>query len=214
MQKTCDLYLSLSLFIILLTFFVFLNSLASKDVQRTRSVSRSLETTFATKTRVPNDFFIIDPFEGSVERPGFGDVPQRLKKIEALFRSHIKGISAHSTHRGTQMYMTGKARAFEEALEKSVMGQTSAFEGFLTSLLTALDTGGIEMEIELTLGVGTSLGTLDSTILQEATLRTDLMAKQLETLGLPERLVRVGLGPGPAERLEIIVRPVMTEEPL
>jgi hypothetical protein len=214
MQKISGQFLSLSLFIILLAFFVFLHSLSSFDTARVDIVTRSARQAFSAAPLGPEFGFDLAP--GVPNTRGQGDTPHPLDAMESLFRSQIAGVGVRMAHDGQRMHVTTSAAAFEEALAaEAVPGAAgSAFRAMLVSLLqTDFEHAGA-WRMELVLGTGGPPGALEADVARAAVVRVAQMAERLEVLGLPARLVAAGLGPEAAGRLDIYIRPYAPFDPL
>lgn len=214
MQKTSGQFLSLSLFIILLAFFVFLHSLSSFDTERVDAVTRSAREAFSAVPLGPEFGFALAP--GVRDTRGQGDVPHPLSAMESLFRSQIAGVGVRMAHDGQRMHVATEAAAFEDALvaEATPGAEASAFRAMLVSLLQADLADASAWRMELVLGVGGPPGALEPDAARAAVARVAQMAERLEALGLPARLVAAGLGPDVAGRLDIYIRPYAPFDPL
>lgn len=208
MQKASGQFLSLSLFVLLLAFFVFLQSLSSFEDERVDAVTRSLETTFSAAPLGP------DVGLTTRARPdaplGRGDVAQPLGALDALFNAHIAGLATQRNDAGTQMRLTTTADAFERALAAEATGGESPFRAMLVTLLQSDENQGHAWRLEIVMGAGgapSAVANADPKAARAAVVRVANMAERLEVLGLPERLVTAGLGPGATGRLDLYIRP-------
>ena len=103
-------YLGLSLFIMLLSFFIILNSMSNFDEIKSSPVLNSISMTFAQeKVEDHTDpGFEEDTTQDSVRS---GDT---LDQLEELFRSQITGIEAEKNRLGTMMHVRIPLSQFEQ----------------------------------------------------------------------------------------------------
>lgn len=205
MQKTSGQFLSLSLFIILLSFFVFLRSLSSFDDSRVGAVTRSIDRAFSLTPAGVDDGFSLPPYTSGDK--GAGDAPLPLDCVKSLFRSNIAGVKAVSNHSGTQMRVTANAGDFEAALGDEAVGKESKFRSMLVSLLLAKDVTNISWQMEIVLGVGMSPSDLLKADAMAAVNRVSQMTERLEALGMPQEMLSAGLGNGKRGTIDIYIRP-------
>lgn len=207
MQKISGQFLSLSLFIILLAFFVFLRSLSNLDADKVVAVKRSVEQAFSVSITSVGDGFSLPPYTDGEN--GSGDAPLPIDGVKALFKSNIAGVEIKSNHNGTQMKIRADAGNFEAALEGESKNKASSFRKMLVSLLQFEETSGLKWRMEIILNVGMPPADLANKDKKEANLairRVSQMTERLEALGMQERMLTAGIGDGKAGTLDIYIR--------
>lgn len=199
-------YLGLSLFVILLCFFIVLNSLSSFETVKTQTVVQSLQVAFAGKT------------EGDNMLPSVRQTPTEtfekgtaLDKIKALFQAQIKTFKATTNRMGTEMMVRVPLAEFETAL-KSVaaigVSPQNAYAGkggaFLPTLVSLIDTAqsAVPYRMDIVMNIPENpaeLGAGDSARFKTLMLQTSGFSNALELAGMPRKLVSSGLIQGRAE---------------
>ena len=200
-------YLALSLFIMLLSFFIILNSKSTFDSEKSRAVANSLSMVFSQEY-LPEDLapsMKSDQFKAS--RSG-----STITQLSALFSSEISGVDIKTNRLGTIMHLNLKVDEFEKILKNSLGGADSAqisagnfdFLATLVSLLDSQDSIPYRMDIVLALEQSPSkLQNEDPDEIATRVGQVSLYAKRLEEAGLPPKLVTSGIGPGKAGRINL-----------
>ncbi|MCD8562737.1 MAG: flagellar motor protein MotB [Alphaproteobacteria bacterium] len=195
-------YLALSLFIILLCFFLVLNAMSTFEIVKAQSVTKSLQFAFAGK------------LEGEKDLPSIHVTPTQslskgdsLDRIKALFSAQIKTFKASTNRMGTEMMVRLPVSTFEDAL-KDVSGagisEQNAFEreggAFLPTLVSLMQTAQSAVPYRLDILLNTPFDPADlmgeeddSPQARELIRKASTYAAQLEKAGLPKKLVSSGL---------------------
>lgn len=223
-------YISLSLFVILLCFFLVLNSLSTFEPVKMHNVLSSVQFAFAGKT------------EGEMDLPSVRVTPSQnfgkgdaLAPLKALFNTEIKGFKASTNRMGTEMMVRLPVAEFERHIGLAAdagIARRSTLDGrggaFLSTLVSLLNTAQTEipyrMDILLNLPSDPSVLNIGEPEAFRAALgQVSAYSEALEKAGLPRKLVSSGLAEGvPANRfegqgdsyIELYFRPYIPIDPL
>jgi len=218
-------YLSLSLFIMLLAFFIVLNAISQYEEEKVNTVVESLEGAFSSKITQKEDFqpSVTASPEHSV---GEGNTPERL---EALFKSRIPHNKIIKNDLTGTLHVFVKWEEFKKAVMK--LGQQTANAGgnkaqetsstafFLPSLVALLraDQMSVPYHMDILLNVGDKPAWLQNQEPQKlARIMKEIgvVAVQLEHTGLPAKLMSAGLKKGKEGLAELYFRPHIPFNPL
>jgi len=199
-------YLGLSLFVILLCFFIVLNSVSSFEVIKTQGVVQSLQVAFAGKT------------EGESNLPSMRMTPTEtfnkgtaLDQIKALFQAQIKTFKASTNRMGTEMMVRLPLAEFEETLKSAAAAGIASDKAlsprdgkFLPMLISLIDTTqtAVPYRMDIALNIPenpASLGGGDPARFKALMQQTSGFSNTLELAGMPRKLVSAGLMQGRAE---------------
>lgn len=217
--------LGLSLFIMLLAFFIVLNAISSYEDVKVRPVMASLSYAFASRMleqRVDENPSVTQSQEDSIHE---GDTLERLK---ALFTAQIPSSEvAVSSHRGV-MYVKLPFDDFEAAV--MAVGQRNALnqqqesaqflKGFFLPTLVALmktDKAGMPYRMDMLLNIDNNPAQMQNRQpKQMVTLIKDMgrIAAKLEDSGLSTKLVSGGLQKGEPGTIELMFRRHVPFNPL
>jgi hypothetical protein len=198
-------YLALSLFIMMLSFFIILNALSNFDQNKAKPVINSLSIAFSTKDNVdelaPN--MEADPLQSY--RSGDG-----LDQIDALFKAQISGVEVEKNRLGTVMHLRMKVADFEKNLMMPIRESRSVenFDGpFLPVLISLLKSeNAIPYRMDMLLNVKdepVQLKKNEPEVLKLASRKVAAYAQTLEQAGLPTQLVTSGMKAGEPEFIDL-----------
>lgn len=197
----------LSLFIILLTFFIMLNSISVIKDEKAKPLMDSVEEAFAARITSNENWLpatVISHDMGMEE----GRTPQR---IETLFQAHVAGVQTQKDEMTGQLLMRMPYDEFAAAI--STLGdralQNKAFLQTLTSLVRS-EAVGQPYRMDIFLQVDDNPAAMTRKQPQKmAVLMRDMgaLAQALEKAGLPQRLMSVGLEKGQSGFVELLFRP-------
>lgn len=203
-------FLALSLFVMLLSFFIIMNAMSNFEELMSRPVMDSISLAFSTKPSEEslNPSYIPDPSEAFQE----GDT---LEKIDALFRSQITGVEVRRNRLGTVMHMQMPLKKFEKAIMGGGPGEpdsaVQSIDGPLLPTLASLlqSEGAIPHHMDMILTIkdnpARAINETPENILPNIE-RVAMYAKQLENIGLPRKLVTAGVGQGEAGMIDLYFR--------
>lgn len=210
--------LNLSLFIMLLAFFIVLNSLSTFDEQKSRPVMESLESTFTSRVQR------FDEAPSTTESPEQSQGEGRsIDRIEALFKAQIPGLDYEkddkngtmTVHMSFDDLMTEILKIKGTNLQTESVAQISYDTLFLSMLIAVLkteETGHLyEMDMVLELEDDPSLlRNKDPQALKESVSDIGFVARVLEKENMPKSLMSVGLKKGKPGMVNLLFRPFET----
>jgi len=218
--------LSLSLFIMLLAFFIVLNTISSYEEEKVKPVLDSIGATFASKvTEFGND---LPSVTASVEKSLHEG--STLDKLESLFVAQIPAHKAQLNQSSGTMHVELSFDDFERAVialgggtRKETPDNVEAaelLEGFFLPALVALmnnnNTGyPYRMDVLVTMDENPALiENQNPQRMITVVKRISRVAQQIEQGGLPEKLMTVGIKQGKAGNVELFFRPHIPYNPL
>lgn len=194
-------YLGLSLFIILLCFFIVLNSLSSFETSKAQKAVQSVQFAFSGKTEEQEGALPsvrMTPTQSLEE----GDA---LDKLKALFSAQIKSFKVSTNRLGTEMMVRLPVAEFDAALRSASdagFTEESAFKkkggAFLPTLVSLLETAQTEVpyRMDILLNIPENPATMsvdNSDRAQKILKQTAEFSRRLETAGMPRKLVSTGV---------------------
>lgn len=201
-MDTANQFLSLALFIMLLSFFIILNAVSSFEETKSAPVLNSLSITFSGKdlqeALEPN---IVESAAQSINE---GDT---LDQLKALFNAHITGAKTRKNRLGTTMHIRMPIQQFERSLSAPRSAQGS-FLPTLASLIQTSDTKTIyRMDMVLNIPATPANAVSDAPEMLRKNLRKiALISKRIEENGVPKKLISSGLSQGEEDIIDIYFR--------
>lgn len=195
-------FLSLSLFLMLLSFFIVLNSVS--DFENTKAVPTVLNS---LSLAFKNEHSQGDTTATARQENEFQDKRDgnALEDVEGLFNAHIAGFEARKNRLGTVMHVRLPMRSFENALKRTDFGDADVpsqdQEPFLNTLVTVLRSAQKKKpyRIDMVMNVGDDPAILMDTQPKEyrtAVKRVSNLSKALENMKLPRKMISTGLKRG------------------
>ena len=204
-RGSSNIVLLLSLNLILLAFFIMLNSLAEFEAGRARavidSVNRAFNGKLASSERVP------------AHSPALGVLPEveaKINELGSLFEAIIPSANAKRIRRARAVRFDLPVRAmFGPAGVTLRPGRDDLMQRLGRSL--ARDPhGGLSYSLEVLLGVGTSAGGAAATAARDSVSievrRAAVLAQRLIEAGVAPRALSIGLLPQHPGTLRFVVR--------
>jgi hypothetical protein len=216
--------LGLSLFIMLLAFFIVLNAISSFEQTKVRPVMESLGETFAAKiSQEGNDQ--PSPVADSTQSNGEGDT---LDRLEALFRAQIPSVDAVVSKSRGVMYVRVPYSDFEAAI--TAIGQTQAPSTpgmpagfaksfFLPTLVSLLQTDrtGLTLRMDALVNMKDNPAAVQAREPQrmaQTMAQLGRLADKLERSGLPAKQQSIGVQQGPDGTVDLLFQPYVPFNPL
>jgi hypothetical protein len=205
---------SLSMFVILLAFFVLLNSISTLKTEKVKPMMESIEGAFASKISATEDW---QPSNIQDEQKAAGE-GRVSKRIEGMFTAQIAGIETQEDATTGTLLMRMKYDDFAAAIS-STGNNATANQQFMRTWVSMMrsDNAGHPYRMDAFLQVGDNPAELQSEQPQKMTvLMRDLsvMAQQLEKAGLPQKLMTIGMEQGQDGMIELLFRPHVPYSPL
>ncbi len=210
------LLMNLSLFIMLLAFFIVMNALSTYEEVYYRPVVKSLEDTFATGVFREGNA----PSETPARARSIGE-GSVIERIDALFNAQIVGFDMTHSPRAGILYVTVPLEEFDRAVTaanqvdltrvKSVTGLQTYFLPTLVSILKADEEGRpYRMDIILhTKDTPPLLVNSDPRALSAVMKQAGAYAARLEKAGMAQRLLSIGVQKGDPQSVELYFRPAL-----
>ncbi len=206
--------MNLSLFIMLLAFFIVLNTLSSYEEIKTETVRRSVELAFSKDAEIKEDLPSVrdDPAKSLKEGHTF-------ERLDALFESQIVSFETTSSKSRGIMMVRVPYKKFSEAIlavgqkdllqypsRKAVRG--NFFLPTLTSLLRRnIDGAPTRMEILVhTKKNPAELQNQAPKKLQDIMSKVGVFSQRLQKQGMPEKLINIGVAKGDPDFIDLIFR--------
>lgn len=217
-------FLTLSMFIMLLSFFIILNALASFDDDKSKPVVKSLSLAFSTK-EIADDEIANSTIEDVTEEQSFKE-GSTIDKIQGLFETQISGIEARQNRFGTEMYIRMPINDFEDAIMEPISNQRTksgvprvgnVLVPVLTSLLQGNEDAENMYQMDMLIGVEDNPARLMNQSLQDMNTVIDqsaMFAKRFEESGLPKEYITAGVRKGPVGFVDLHFRPYQPFNPI
>lgn len=214
--------LALSLFIMLLAFFIVLTALSSYEETRVVPIFQSLEMAFASSLR--------DSTEQKAAVSGKSDISTSegttLERLEALFSSIVPSRDVVRNTRTGTLHVRMDMETFERATSLLSLEQDfeekkeAARQTFILPALVALlraDRNDAPYHMDVFLEVEDNPAQFMNENPDKAALdikKAGVFAKRIENAGLPQKLMAVGLQKGEGGMVELFFRPYVPFTPL
>ena len=214
--------LNLSLFIMLLAFFIVLNTMSSFEEVKVQPIISSLEKAFSTDVRRQDN---LPSVTLEIENPDI-DEGNILKRLEALFQSQISAFEAtKSEHRGimhvkvpkdvlTKAVLDVEAQTSGEA--EASPGETEPFLSMLISILRSEEMG-MTYRLDIITNVEGNPAELQNDVPQamfSLMTQTSLLSQKLEQSGMPKHLLSSGMKQGDPDFVDLYFSPHQPFNPL
>lgn len=205
-------YLGLSLFVMLLSFFIILNSMSKFEDSKAKSVLSSLDVAFAGG--------ILDREEQapSLEQAEKLDTNEgdTLDRIEGLFENNISNYKVAKNRFGTEMRIILPLEEFEEqmVMTEQVLRNDAALQGettFLTTLVSLIQSEetSAPYRMDIILKTGRPPAEMRNEVPEELAVYTNKatsFSRQLEQEGMPVKFISIGLDGGEKDYVELLFR--------
>lgn len=213
-------FLGLSLFIMLLSFFIILNAVSNFEETKSKPVLNSLALTFSNKEAVDATPPGSSPIKTVTLQEG-----STLDKIESLFRSQITNVQLKQNRLGTIMYARVPFKDFEKAIRKSLVissenrpAEWTENLDVLPMLVSLLETQrDTTYKMDMLLNISQSPSSLMTQAPEEFSVQNKKisgLAHILEQAGLPKHQVTAGLKQGEDGIVELLFRRYQPFNPL
>ena len=214
-------YMTLALFLMLLSFFIILNGTSGFDETKKRPVLNSVSLAFSNKTQEQGRAPLVNFFEESLINEG-----DTLVRIESLFTSHISHVDAEKNTIGNVMRLRLPVGAFERGIDTSVIdeetgeynvsGERGKFLPTLVSLMNSKDIGlpyRMDMIVNTYRDPATMYEQQPNQLNEKLKLAASLTSS-LERAGMPKELLSTGLGEGENGYITLYFRPYQPYNPV
>jgi hypothetical protein len=208
--------MNLSLFIMLLAFFIVLNAISSFEDVKKYPVVESVKMTFSSDAIREDVSPSVAPDEQKSIHQG-----DTIERIDALFESQISSYDVKkSPQLGTmqvelplEVFATAVMTIGQEDLIKASPGKmVKGKKFFLPTLVSILksDEQGVPYRMDMIMHVKDNPAALqnrDPKMMAQVMVRGAELATQLEKTGLTQRMISIGVNKGDPEKIDLIFRP-------
>lgn len=217
--------LNLSLFIMLLAFFIVLNAISSYEEQKSNPILQSLEDTFSTDA-------IRDDLAPSLVESPLQAIHQghTVERIAALFEAELRSFDSETNMRSGTMSVEMDLEEFYDSV--MTIGQKTLTPSntrsppryfFLPTLVSILqsDAAGVTYRLDIFMHSDENPAIVqnsDPARLKAIVDQGTQIVQRLQDIGMPQRLLSIGLKDGDADKVTIVFRhhvpfsPVAEEE--
>ncbi|MEZ5815122.1 MAG: hypothetical protein R3E13_10475 [Alphaproteobacteria bacterium] len=213
-------FLGLSLFIMLLSFFIILNAISSFETTKTQPVLNSLSMAFSNKDAVED----IMPGKMLAETAEMQS-GSTLDRIEAVFKSQITAAETRQNRLGTTMYVHMPFEDFKRGIMKSIVipdlsdvRSAAVPMDLLPMLVSLMETSrDTAYTMDMILNIEENPAVLwakDPEGFSALNKSISAIAAKLEEAGLPKYQVTAGLKQGKTGFIDIIFRRYVPFSPL
>ncbi|MGH1399268.1 MAG: hypothetical protein ACRBCT_08655 [Alphaproteobacteria bacterium] len=201
-------YLALSLFIMLLSFFIILNGTADFEDTKSRPVLNSIALAFSDR-EVKEETFKPNTVESAEKSVREGST---LDKIQGVFQSHITGYEVTKNRLGTEMHIRMPIPRFERAVLTPLASETlQTDEGFLPTLVSLIQTreskNPYRMDMVMNMDAEPAKMALESPqSLKNSIKIAAAFTDALERAGMERKLISTGLEKGEVGFIDLYFR--------
>ncbi|PJB71264.1 MAG: hypothetical protein CO093_05620 [Alphaproteobacteria bacterium CG_4_9_14_3_um_filter_47_13] len=200
--------MGLSLFIMLLAFFIVLNAISSYEESKAFPVMASLGNAFSTRLETwrMEEKPVFTKSNDSALNEG-----STIEQLQTLFSAQIPGYKSIVDQGNGVMAVQLSLEAFEEAvLAVQTSGVSSPDKDFFLRTLVALvktDYAGAPYRMDIVLNINENPANLENSQPQKLSSlmkRMGLVAGKIEKAGLPVKLMSIGIQKGQEETVELL----------
>jgi hypothetical protein len=203
-RSNSNMMLLLSLNLILLAFFILLNSLSEFETDRARAVLDSVKQAFHGKVEVAGQLPAISNALGELP-----EVAAKMREVGSLFEAIAPLGEAKSLRRANSVQIDLPASALFSPGSSRIRQAREALLERLAHLLRKTHEGAPRYLFEILVGIGPRKAVEDTATSKPATLelrRAAVLAARLNAEGAPLDGLSTGLQPGAADSLRFVVR--------
>lgn len=213
-------FLSLSLFIMLLSFFIILNAISTFEVSKSRPVLNSLNVAFSQDDTLD----IVAPGQTFIKSQTYRE-GSTLDKVAGLFQAQITGVETKQNRLGTTMYVRMPFKDFSKSVASSLSipeantalspTKTQDFVPLLVSLLETQRSVPYKMDMVLNIEEKPALLAAENPErFMSFNSAISAISAKIEETGLPKRQISAGLKHGEAGIVELMFRRYVPFNPL
>lgn len=191
-------FLSLSLFLMLLAFFIVLNTMSEFEESKAQPVLNSIARTFQIDSTLVKATPASDRPEVEITGEREGDT---LESLEGLFNAHIANFEVSRNRLGTKMQIRLPVLTFENAVRGVGFDSPVAAQSFEETLVTLLRSGvnGKSYRMDMLIELDTppmQLQRADAESFRNVSRQAASFPDFLQRAGLPAKMMSSGLVTG------------------
>ncbi|MGN7438129.1 MAG: hypothetical protein ACTHOO_05725 [Alcanivorax sp.] len=202
-------FLALSLFLMLLSFFIVLNSVSNFERERAvPAVLNSLKLTFSSDERKIEHKPAPSPSEYEEQRSG-----DTIDAVEGVFNANIAGFEAKRNRLGTVLHVSLPMQRLENAVdaanfEEIDFNDEGESQSFLITLVTVLRSAerGDPYRIDIVMNIPedpVAFSDAEPNLFMRSLKRVSHVAEELEQRGLPKKMISAGLQKGEVGNVDL-----------
>lgn len=201
-------FLALSLFIMLLSFFIILNTLSNFEDVKSRPVLNSIATTFSSNA--PEEVHSPNAVESTQKSINEGDT---LDNLKSLFNAHITGAKVSKNRLGTMMHIQMPLKQFESSLlapsrNRAPSQRLGAPGTFTPTLVSLMQTRETDIPYRMDMVLNTAIDPASAVVDEPEQIRLDMrkistLSKRLEESGLQKKLISAGMAKGEVGMIDL-----------
>jgi hypothetical protein len=187
----------LSLYLLLLAFFILLNSISQREQTRTAAAIGSLDATFSSRKPMSFELRSVNTESATSARPDTFQV-----RLLQLFQTELPLARYQLVERGSVMRIViATDTLFEKDGTDLRPSRISVLDGIAYALRS--DMKNVRREVEFMIGSGSSTPSVDTPLGRLQVNRAGAFARALVKRGVPEKWIRTGLFPGDSARIRL-----------
>lgn len=202
-------FLTLSLFLMLLSFFIILNGFSEFEEGKAQSAISSIAVAFSKQSTIDKDSPGIRNDDQNSMNKGTA-----LDQLSAFFKAQISGIKVKKNRLGTEMRVRLKVSDFEKLLNATSQGNVNTNlqnrENLLPMLVSLMDTENqIPYRMDVLVHTSASPAKLQSESprqVQASIKKASRYTQEIERFGLSRRLITAGLVEGESGMMDLIFK--------
>lgn len=207
--------LSLSLFVVLLAFFIVLNGVSTFDEGKVRDTMSSVGFAFGTKIEAISGF---DGEEASQTESEEGETGEGsvFERMQALFNANIPGNKAVLSRSQGVLHVALPLEEFEQSVAATLQAEGRLNDGgmsdYMIDTLIALmnrEDEGVTYRMDIMYNMSDSPAEMLNSSPQELRshlIRAGALAADIEKIGLPEGLMSIALSKGNPAIVDLFFR--------
>ncbi|MAZ02263.1 MAG: hypothetical protein CMN56_03915 [Sneathiella sp.] len=189
--KSANSVIFVSLYLLLLAFFIFLHSISVIQEDRMRTVLGSVQVAFNGLSRdTPAD----RQRKLSGEEQGTQEFYAKLKNV---FETAVPLVEAHTSRDGTQLQFSVPLRQLFAYRSIELRETLDSFINEVAAMLISRN-GNAATDLEILIGTGMTLPSVDDVADDIAALRASYLAATMMDRGVPSRNLSIGMAAGDA----------------
>lgn len=187
----------LSLYLLLLAFFILLNSISQPERTRTEAAIGSLDATFSGKKPISTTLESVSTGSATSAQPDTFQI-----KLLQLFQIELPLARYQLVERGSVMRIVVPTDSLFERNGVDIRpSRISVLDGIAEALQSDIET--VRREVEFMIGAGSTLPSIEATAGQLQVNRAGAFARALVKRGVPQTEIRTGLFPGDSAQVRL-----------
>ncbi len=204
-ERDHNLVAMLSLYLLLLAFFILLNALSRLESDRTRTVIESINEAFDGRVQAPSS---VEPFSAALDP--LDEAAALLQELRRLFDSMLPAVSSEAAADSPVLRLELSAEALFPTGGARIRNGRAPLLAQIARALRKAGDGGLHVELELFHGLAGSPSAAEAAEGLEIA-RMGALVRRFADQGVPAERLSAGVLPGKTGIVELIFR--VYEEP-